>query len=113
MEAINAPHAMSVYLPMAMYVVIAVVGWRLMKRQRKSKAERVVYWQACYIKLDNLARSHRRQAADLEIQAEKFRLRWQREQRALQKRKFDAMFVRHTSRPGRALGNFSNGQTLS
>jgi len=113
MEAINAPHAMSLYLPMALYVVVAVVGWRLMKRQRKSKAERAVYWQACYIKLDNLARSHRRQAAELEIQAEKFRLRWQHEQRALQKRKFDAMFARHSPEPRQALGNFSSGQKLS
>jgi len=113
MEAINAPHAMSIYLPLALYIVVAVVGWRLMKRQRRSKAERAVYWQSCYIKLDNLARSHRRQAAELEIQAEKFRLRWQREQRALQKRKFDAMFARNSPGPSRALGHFTSGQKLS
>ena len=113
MEAIYAPHAMSIYLPFALYFVVAVIGWRMMKRQRKSKAERAVYWQACYIKLDSLARSHRRQAAELEIQAEKFRLRWQHEQRALQKRKFDAMFTRSRPGPNQALGNFSSGQKLS
>jgi len=106
MEAINAHQAMSIYLPLALYVVIAVIGWRLMKRQRKSKAERAVYWQACYIKLDNLARSHRRQAAELEIQAEKFRLRWQHEHRTLQKRRFDQMFSRNRPEPQPGAGEF-------
>jgi hypothetical protein len=55
MEAINAGNAMSVYLPFALYAIISIVGWRLMKRQRKSKTERATYWQACYIKLDSLA----------------------------------------------------------
>ena len=94
MEAVNASHAMSIYLPLALYVVIAVIGWRLMKWQRKCRIQRAVYWQACYIKLDSLARSHRLRAVEFEIQAEKFRLRWQREQRALHKKRFDEMFLK-------------------
>jgi hypothetical protein len=94
METINATNGMSVYLPLALYVIVAIIGWRLMKRRRKSKAERATYWQTCYIKLNGLAKSHRRQAAEFEIQAEKFRLRWQQEQRALHKRSFDEMFFK-------------------
>jgi len=94
MEAINAGNAMSIYLPFALYAIVSIVGWRLMKRQRKSKAEQATYWQACYIKLDSLARSHRRRAAEFEIQAEKFRLRWMKEQNALRRRAFDEMFLK-------------------
>jgi hypothetical protein len=94
METINAGNGLSIYLPLALYLVVAIVGWRLMKRRRRSKAERATYWQTCYIKLNSLAKSHRRQAAEFEIQAEKFRLRWQQEQRALQKRRFDEMFFK-------------------
>jgi hypothetical protein len=94
MEATTASHAMSIYLPLALYVVVAVIGWRLMKWQRKCKAQRAVYWQSCYIKLDSLARSHRLRAAEFEIEAEKIRLRWQREQRALHKKRFDEMFLK-------------------
>ncbi|WP_411883847.1 hypothetical protein [Polaromonas sp. YR568] len=94
MEAINAGNAMSIYLPFALYAIVSLVGWRLMKRQRKSRAERATYWQAGYIKLDSLARSHRRRAAEFEIQAEKFRLRWMKEQRASRKQAFDEMFVK-------------------
>jgi len=94
METINAANGMSVYLPLALYIVVAVIGWRLMKNRRRSKAERATYWQTCYIKLNSLAKSHRRQAAEFEIQAEKFRLRWQQEQRALYKRSFDDMFLK-------------------
>ena len=94
MEPINAGHGMSIYLPLVLYLLVAIVGWRLMKRRRKSEAERATYWQTCYIKLNGLAKSHRRQAAEFEIQAEKFRLRWQREQHALHKRRFDEMFFK-------------------
>ena len=94
MEAINAGNVMSVYLPFALYAIVSIAGWRLMKRQRKSKAEQATYWQACYIKLDSLARSHRRRAAEFEIQAEKFRLRWIKEQRATRRRNFDGMFLK-------------------
>jgi hypothetical protein len=94
MQAINAANGMSIYLPLALYVVVAIIGWRLMKRQCKCKAERAVYWQSRYIKLDSLARSHRLRAVEFEIQAEKFRQRWQQEQRALHKRRFDEMFVK-------------------
>jgi hypothetical protein len=94
METINAPTAMSIYLPMALYAIVSIVGWRLMKRQRKSKAERATYWQACYIKLDSLAKSHRRRAAEFEIQAEKFRLRWVKEQQASRRKRFDEMFFK-------------------
>lgn len=85
---------MSIYLPLALYVAVALVGWRLMKRKRNSKAERANYWQTCYLKLNSLARSHRLQAAEFEIQAEKFRLRWVQEQRALQRKMYDEMFFK-------------------
>jgi hypothetical protein len=94
MEAINAGNELSIYLPLTLYAVIAIVGWRVVKRQCKSEAEQATYWQACYIKLNSLARSHRLRAAEFEIQAEKFRLRWQREQRTLHKRRFDEMFFK-------------------
>lgn len=94
MEIINAPTAMSIYLPLALYAIVSIVGWRLMKRQRKSKAEKATYWQACYIKLDSLAKSHRRRAAEFEIQAEKFRLRWVKEQQASRRKRFDEMFFK-------------------
>jgi hypothetical protein len=94
MEAINAANGLSVYLPLALYAVIAIVGWRLLKKRRSCEAEQASYWQACYIKLNGLARSHRLRAAEFEIQAEKFRLRWQQEQRTLHKRRFDEMFFR-------------------
>jgi hypothetical protein len=94
MEAINAGNGLSVYLPLVLYAVISLIGWRLVKGRRRSEAEQASYWQACYIKLNGLARSHRMRAAEFEIQAEKFRLRWQQEQRTLHKRRFDEMFFR-------------------
>lgn len=94
MEAINAGNGLSVYLPLALYAVIAIIGWRIVKRRRRFETEQASYWQACYIKLNSLARSHRLRAAEFEIRAEKFRLRWQQEQRTLHKRRFDEMFFK-------------------
>ena len=94
MEAINAGNELSIYLPLALYAIVAIVGWRLAKRKCKAEAETATYWQACYIKLNSLAKSHRLRAAEFEIRAEKFRLRWQQEQRTLHKRRFDEMFLK-------------------
>jgi hypothetical protein len=94
MRTLNVENVMLICGYLAPYVVSLGLAWKLMQRRRKSRDEKALNWRACYIKLSDLAKSHRLRAARFEIQAEKIRLKWQREERALRRRMYEEMFYK-------------------
>jgi hypothetical protein len=94
MKTLNVENVMLICGYLAAYAIALGLAWKLMQKRRKSPDENASNWRACYIKLSGLAKFHRLRAARFEIQAEKVRLKWQREQRALRRRLHEEMFYK-------------------
>jgi hypothetical protein len=94
MRTINVENVVLICGYLAPYAIAVGLAWKLMLKRRKSADEKASNWRACYIKLSGLAKSHRLRAARFEIQAEKVRLKWRREQRALHRRLHEEMFYK-------------------
>lgn len=95
MRTMEATNLKSIYGGLALYAsTLAFVISNLIGKRPKSKTERAVDGLARYSKLRNIAKSHRLQAADFEIQAEKLRLEFRSERRFFRRAREEEFYRR-------------------